>query len=426
MGWIGFGGTMGRPRGAVALLVVIGLLSGACTGSTPASAGPTSTPVPATEAPVQATASVAPSPSLAVPAYALGHFPAAPRNQLPDATARVLQATLDAAVKGGLPGITATVLVAGVGSWSGAAGTADGVRPVEVRSQFAIASLTKTVIAAEIMWLAEQGKLRLSDPVADHLPAGFHFDTNGSTIEDLLSMRSGIPDPISEESGPVQANLLKAWTPEELLATVPAYRNQRPASSEYEDANYMLLSLVVGATTGMPVPAALRVHVLADPRFVSMVYQPDERPVGPLALPFLGGQVRPNILALGGGYLPSRSESSGGGSGGMASDCGALALWGYQLFGGQIVSEASLRAMTDFGTGATYDGYGLGVFDLTNLDQGFGVQSVGNGGWDSGGYSSILAVQPSKGVAISVLTNTAGNPVQLVVPVAQQLAASLH
>jgi D-alanyl-D-alanine carboxypeptidase len=366
------------------------------------------------------------SPSPVDGAFTLGHFPAAPTGSLPDTTTRALQAALDAAIDQGLPGITATVLVAGRGVWSGAAGTADGVNPVVVRSQFAIASLTKTVIAAEIMWLAEQGKLRLSDPVADHLPAGFHFDTNGSTIEDLLSMRSGIPDPISEESGPVQANLLKAWTPEELLATVPAYRNQRPASSGYEDANYMLLSLVVGATTGMAVPAALRVHVLADPRFASMVYQPDERPVGPLALPFLGGQVRPNILALGGGYLPSRSESSGGGSGGMASDSGALALWGYQLFGGQIVSEASLRAMTDFGTGASYDRYGLGVFDQTNLGAGFDVQAVGNGGWDDGGYSSALATLPSRGVVISVMTNTAGDPVGLVFPVAQKLASSLQ
>ncbi len=426
MRWIVLGSTVRRPRAAVALLVVIGSLSGACSGSIPASAGPTSTPVRSTEAPVQATASVASSPSAVVPAYTLGHFPDAPTTPLPETTARALQAALDAAIKRGLPGITTTVLVAGVGSWSGAAGTADGVHPVEVRSQFAIASLTKTVIAAEIMWLAEQGKLRLSDAVADHLPVGFHFDTNGSTIEDLLSMRSGIPDPISEASGPVQANLLKAWTPEELLATVPVYRSPRPASSGYEDANYMLLSLVVEATTGMPVPAALRVHVLADPRFASMVYQPDERPLGPLALPFLGGQVRPNILALGGGYLPSRSESSGGGSGGMASDSGALALFGYQLFGGRIVSEASLRAMTDFGTGASYDRYGLGVFDQTNLANGFGVQTVGNGGWDGGGYSSIIAVMPSRGVAISVLTNTAGNPVQLVAPVAQQLAASLR
>jgi hypothetical protein len=35
----------------------------------------------------------------------------------------------------------------------------------------------------------------------------------------------------------------------------------------------------------------------------------------------------------------------------MASDSGALALWGYLLFGGQLVSEQSLLAMTDFGNG---------------------------------------------------------------------------
>ena len=76
-----------------------------------------------------------------------------------------LQAVLDAAVKhDGLPGVTATVLVADGGAWSGAAGTADGVHPVKVRSQFSIASITKTVIAAEIMRLSEQGMLRSERP----------------------------------------------------------------------------------------------------------------------------------------------------------------------------------------------------------------------------------------------------------------------
>ena len=81
--------------------------------------------------------------------------------------------------------------------------------------------------------------------------------------------------------------------------------------------------------------------------------------------------------------------------------------------------------MTDFGTGATYDRYGLGVFDQTHLGDGFAVQSVGNGGWDNGGYSSVLAVLPSKGIVISVMTNQSGDPVSLVVPVAQKLASVL-
>ena len=155
-----------------------------------------------------------------------------------------------------------------------------------------------------------------------------------------------------------------------------------------------------------------------------MVYQPAERPKGPLALPFLGGQVRPNIIKVGGGYLPTKGDASGAnGSGCMASDSGALALWGYLLFGGKLVSQQSLLAMTDFGDSV----YGLGVINQTKAgawrSEG---QAIGNAGWDEGGYSSVLAVLPSEGIVISVMTNTAGDPVELVFPVVQRLASVLE
>ncbi len=397
-------------RTVTTLVVVVGLLTSACTSSTPASSNPTPSPSPSSPSPVGV-------------AYTLGHFPDVPTGSVSDSTARALQDVLDAAVKqDGLPGVTATVLVAGGGAWSGAAGTADGVHPVKVRSEFSIASITKTVIAAEIMRLSEQGKLRLSDPLSKRLPKSFHFDANEATIEDLLSMESGIPDPTLSESA-IAKDPRREWTAQELLATVPSYRNKPGDHFVYEDANYMLLGLVIEETTGMSVAAALRSHILADPRLSSLVYQVEERPKGPLALPF-GGLGRPDSD---GGYLPSKAEASApSGSGGMASDSGALALWGYLLFGRHLLSEESLRAMTDFGAGAAYDRYGLGVFDQTNLANGFGVQAVGNGGWDVGGYSSALSVLPSEGIVISVLTNTAGDPVSLVFPVVQGLASALE
>ena len=105
-----------------------------------------------------------------------------------------LAGVLDAAVERGLPGVAATVLAPGVGTWSGAAGTADGVHPLEPSSQFAIASITKTVVAAQVMRLAEEGRLALGDPVAGPTcPSGFRFDTNGATVANLLAMESGIP-----------------------------------------------------------------------------------------------------------------------------------------------------------------------------------------------------------------------------------------
>lgn len=407
----GFGAALRGQRTAVSVIVGFGLLTTACTSSTPKSDSPSA------------------SSSAAPVTYTLGHFPAVPTGSLSTTTAAGLQALLDAAVRHGLPGVTATVLVAGDGTWSGAAGTADGVHPVEARSQFAIASITKTFLAAEVMHLSEEGLLRLSDPVSEHLPPSFHFDANGVSIENLLSMESGIPDPALDETAYslFAADPLKSWTAQEVLASVPVDRATPGDHFVYEDSNYMLLGLVIEQTTGMSVAKALRSYLLADPRLASMVYQPEERPEGPLALPFLGGQVRPNIVQVGGGYLPTKAEASmPSGSGGMASDSGALALWGYLLFGSQLLSEQSLVAMTDFGTGPTYDRYGLGVYDQTDLANGFGTQSVGNGGWDNGGYSSVVAALPSKGIVISVMTNTSGDPITLVVPVAQSLASALR
>jgi D-alanyl-D-alanine carboxypeptidase len=375
---------------------------------------------PPTATPATPTSTVAaPSPTSPPPTLGIGAFPDVPTAALPADVGAALQQIVDSAGRT-LPGVSATVIQAGRGIWTGVAGTSDGQAPIEPNSQFGIASITKTVIAAEIMQLAEQGKLAISDQVSAHLPAGFQFDTNGATIQNLLSMESGIPDPGLNLTS-IRSDPMREWTPEEVLATVPSSRSRPGDHFVYEDANYMLLGLVIEATAGTSVAQALRAGVLADPRVATLVYQPAERPLGPLALPMAVP------VARGGGYLPAMAAvSSANGSGCMASDSGALALWGYLLFGGQLLSTESLQAMTDFHPANSTDLYGMGVFDQTGLAQHFTVQTIGNGGWDDFGYSSELAVIPSKGIAIAVLTNTAGNPISLVMPIAQQLASALN
>jgi D-alanyl-D-alanine carboxypeptidase len=412
-----------RRTGWVLMLVLMTSSSG-CGG-----AAPSSSPTPSASTQAQGSsdvgASAASPSSAATPGmYGLGHFPAAPANALPARTAAALQAILDQAIPG-LPGVAATVIVAGQGAWSGAAGLADDQHPVQVSSQFGIASITKTVIAAEIMLLADQGKLALSDPVSARLPKDFTFDTNGATIGDLLAMESGIPDPALNGTD-YAADPMRDWSVREVLATVPANRSKPGDHFVYEDSNYMLLSMVVAQVTGESTAAGLRSGVLADPRFATLVYQPEEKPAGPFALPHVAGGLRPDILARGGGYLPSKAEASeANGSGCMASDSGTLAVWGYELFGGAILSTTSLQTMTTFVAGDSRGPYGLGVFDQTNLAGGYGVPTVGNGGWDDGGYSSVLSIIPSEGIAIAVLTNTSGDPLSLVMPLAQRLASAL-
>lgn len=417
---------MGRT--ALSVVVVVALATGGCTSATPSPPSLSATPSPpsatiahapsfsASVAPVSPGASATPSPPGIADPFTIGQFPEPPTHRFADATEAALQAVLDAAVANGLPGVTATVLAANGGAWSGAAGRGGLSRPAQTSSAFCIASITKTVIASEVMRLAEQGLLRLTDPVAEHLPGDLALDTNGATVQDLLAMRSGIPDP-GLSSSEVAADSLRRWDISDVLATVPAVRFAPNERFRYEDANYMILALLIEEKTGTTVAGALRSGILADARLAALVYQPEERPQGPLALPGWTDDI--NYFA---GYTTTISDaSSANGSGGMASDSEALAMWGYLLFGGLLISEESLVAMTDFGD----DWYGLSVWDYSAFPVDFGVDAFGNGGW--GLYSSsVLTVLPTQGIVISVLTNMAGNPRQLVLPVSAELAASLE
>ena len=137
-----------------------------------------------------------------------------------EASAAKFQAALDDMAGGG--GMAATVMTA-AGTWSGATGKADAVRDMTVNDQFAINSITKSVVAAQVMQLVEAGELALDDPAAGHLPPDIDFDTNGATIRDLLGMRSGIPD-YDDDSlmAAMTTDRLRRWTPVELLERVGA------------------------------------------------------------------------------------------------------------------------------------------------------------------------------------------------------------
>jgi beta-lactamase class A len=96
----------------------------------------------------------------------------------------------------GRAGMAATVMSPD-GTWIGATGKADGVRDVRVDDQFAIASITKSIVAAQVMQMVEAGELDLDDPATDHLPADLDFDTNGATIRQLWATAAASPKRIS-------------------------------------------------------------------------------------------------------------------------------------------------------------------------------------------------------------------------------------
>jgi D-alanyl-D-alanine carboxypeptidase len=291
----------------------------------------------------------------------LRHFPEFPQRPLPETVAASLQAVLDGAVEEGtFRGVTAAVIVADSGSWSGATGIDLEGDQLTPDTQLLIASVGKTVTAAQVLRLVDEGKLGLDDPAADHLPPEIaFFDANGATIRDLLGMRSGIPDPVG----------YVGLTPAELVKKIP--EPLFPAGSEiaYSNINYILLGMIVEHLTGRSLREALRSGVLDRPGLDGRVYRWKD------------------ALAADGG--------------GIESDPASLARWGYELYGGFVLSDDSLRQMTDFRRGW----YGLGAIDFSQgtpaVARRYGIPAIGHGGLEPS-CAVMLVAFPQTDVVVAV------------------------
>ena len=326
-----------------------------------------------------------------------------------DELAAELQTVLDASAKG--DGLTAT-LITPEGTWSGATGFAAVDRAMTPNDQMSIASITKTLVAAQVMQLVEAGALDLDDRAADRLPPNLAFDTNGATIADLLSMRSGYPETLDDEETweTLSTDPLHAWTPQEVLATVADERAPVGQTFQYRGTNYVLLGLIVEHVTGRPLVEVLRGGVLDGDRLERLIYQPDERPTEPMAMPF---GVPADTLDDVGGFLPTLAAATAMNSeGAMASDSSSLARWWRGLCAGEIVSTASLDDMTNF---AKRPQYGLGIIDKRSE---YGSGALGHTGALLG-FNTVALCFPTQGIVVVVLANaehdvntTAGNLVR--------------
>lgn len=160
--------------------------------------------------------------------------------------------------------------------WTGVTGNADAAGPpMRADTPFFLASITKLYIAAAILRLSEDGRLRLDDQLRAYLPApliqGLHrFGgsdyTDAITVEHLLSHSSGLPDSL-EERPPGGKSLVErafeegdlGWTLEEAITLArerlrPHFPPQDPAAPRvkvrYSDTNFQLLIAIIEAVTG--------------------------------------------------------------------------------------------------------------------------------------------------------------------------------
>lgn len=356
-------------------------------------AGCTSSPTVSGEAAEPSTASLAPSPDARADAFPIAAFADLDDDEpVSEATAAEYQAALEQMADG--TGMQATVMSSD-GIWTGTTGTADGVRDITADDQFGIASVTKSIAAAQVMQMVEAGELDLDDSIDEYLPADLDFDTNGATIRQLLGMHAGIPDFYDDDvKEDFSSDPGRPWTPSEALERVDEARARVGDEFLYSDTNYVLLGLAIEHIEGRPVGDVLRDGVLDGIDGIDrLVYQPDEAPTEPIAMPW--GESR-RTLADAGGFLPSIADvTSAGPAGAIASNSSSLAHWWRAFCAGEIVSQDSLTEMTTFD-----DGYGLGVYDPGQPY----ANVVGHTG-ENLGYVAWAGCLPEDGAVVVVLAN---------------------
>jgi len=128
------------------------------------------------------------------------------------------------------------------------------------QTHFRIASNTKTMTSAIILQLAQEGKLRLSDPISKYVSAVPHGDK--IKLSDLLEMRSGLYGYTDspELSASIDKNPTKVWSPQEVLEIAFKHKpNAKPGTVfEYNNTNYALLGLVTEKVDGKPLATAMQ------------------------------------------------------------------------------------------------------------------------------------------------------------------------
>jgi D-alanyl-D-alanine carboxypeptidase len=320
----------------------------------------------------------------------------------------------------GLPGVSAAILFPDGTMWRATSGFAEVAtrRRLTADTEFAIASISKTFLAALILRLVEEGKVGLDTAVAPYLP-DVVIDP-GITVRQLLDHTSGLHDYFYDPD--IDADLLgdrtRAWTATEALGYVGKPYFEPGAGWHYSNTNYVILGLLAESVEGVPLAEQFRTRFLAPFGLDHTHYQGVEKPLGPLARAYRfsgpGLRLKPIPLSDGTNVVPFTSVVTAAGSAGsLASTPDDLVTWARALYGGSVLSPASLAAMVgDVSFTAAFKPsipYGLGVQAAT-VD---GRPTLGHSGRLLGSRT-VMRWLPDQGIAIAVLTNQSRNDPNLV------------
>ena len=297
--------------------------------------------------------------------------------------------------------------------------------PPSADTQFRIASNTKTMTAAVVVQLAQEGKLGLDDPVAKYVPNV----PNGEniTVAQLLEMRSGLHDytDAPELLASADREQARVWTPNELLALAFAHPPDFAPGTAYAycNTNYVLLGLIVETVDGRPLAQSLHdrlfgplgmQHTALPASTVTTIPEPYSHGYlyGSSSFALADGvQYPPEIQAAAraGTLLPTDftglNHSFAAAAGGVISTADDLATWIRALVTGRVFDAAYQRRWLDSlrpVDPSKPDGqqYGYGISQLR-----WGPNTIYFHGGETPGFNSFMGYDPTNQVTLVIWTN---------------------
>lgn len=298
--------------------------------------------------------------------------------------------------------------------WSLASGWGDVETKTKIRpgDRFRCGSIVKPFVAAVVLQLVEEGRLRLDDRLPALLPqrywAGFQH-AEDITLRMLMSHRSGIGDWTDVDlSAMVMPDRGKIWSVEELLGIAARLDTKfEPGKGyAYNNTAYNLLGLIIEQATGQSWRENIRQRIFAplassDGLSDTFLPEPGDRKIpGEHSRGYVMWQEKEFDLTE---MDPSMAGSAGGHA--LISSTRDLSALLKALLAGRFFRRPdTLAAMLEFlptDQPGPRQGYGLGIVRYVLPG---GLVAYGHTG-GTAGYGSIVIHVPSEEITASAMTN---------------------
>lgn len=268
-------------------------------------------------------------------------------------------------------------------------------------TKFRLGSITKQFTAASILLLEERGKLKTDDPVKKYMPDApaawdkvtiFHVLTHTSGILSFTSF----PDYPSREWEAMTPQQLVDWFRDKPLEFEPGTK------WNYSNSGYVLLGYLIEKISGQSYAEFVQQNIFTPLGMKDSGYDSNSAIIERRA----AGYSRGKDGAQNAGFVNMTIPLS---AGALYSTTEDLLRWEQGLFGGKVLSPASLAKMT---TPFKQDyAFGLGVSTKN------GHKMIAHDGGIQG-FNTSLAYYPDDKLVVAVLANLNG-------PAAGEIASSL-